>query len=208
VVEPRPDITLGAPVHPRCAPPGPRGHSAGGEAFEATFAERGFAPAAAACAAPELDAFLARLGPDGDRRLGTRPTSAYLRWRYADVPGFRYYAAWEFDGEHGALLVFRPKAQGRLRELRLCDVLVGRTARSARLARTLVRDVSRRAGADYAAAMAGWGTPEQRVVAVAGFLPAPRTGPIMTVRPLAAGGAAEPLHRRSWRLSIGALELF
>jgi hypothetical protein len=47
----------------------------------------------------------------------------------------------------------------------------------------------------------------QAALARSGFVPAPRIGPILTVRPLAAL-AADPLQRSAWRLSVGDLELF
>jgi hypothetical protein len=47
----------------------------------------------------------------------------------------------------------------------------------------------------------------QAALAHSGFFPAPRSGPILTVRPLHAC-APDPLRRGSWALSIGDLELF
>jgi hypothetical protein len=42
-----------------------------------------------------------------------------------------------------------------------------------------------------------------------GFLPAPRLGPVLTVRPLAPAQAGpDPLRPAAWQLSIGDLELF
>lgn len=73
----------------------------------------------------------------------------------------------------------------------------------------LVRGLVSGADVHYASAMAVIGTPEQRILLRCGFLPAPRVGPVMTVRPLnRVTKGLDPLRRSNWRLSIGDLELF
>jgi GNAT superfamily N-acetyltransferase len=166
-------------------------------------------PAAALTDEPGLAGFLEGLGSLHDERLTTPRTVPYLCWRYAQVPGFRYGAAWEIEGGDGAVVVFRRKRQGVLTELRLCEVLVGPGSRSRRIARSLLAGVVRAADADYVSAMAAPGTPEQRTLLRSGFLPAPRLGPVFTIRSLDPGpAAAPPLRRSGWRLAIGDLELF
>jgi GNAT superfamily N-acetyltransferase len=157
----------------------------------------------------ELAPFLDSLHSDG-ARLTTRTTADYLRWRYAEIPGFSYFASWELDGSRSAAVVFRLKHKGALRELRLCDIVLGRAPGAWTLGRQLVRDVVDTTECDYAAAMAMSGSPEASVLASCGFIPAPHVGPTLTVRALAPrpSAAADPLRRSSWRLSIGALELF
>jgi GNAT superfamily N-acetyltransferase len=175
----------------------------GGEGDSAKFASP-----ASLLADPETAGFLERLTLR-DSRLVTLPTEVYLRWRYAEIPGFRYHAAWRYQGENSAAILFRIKRQGALRELRLCDVLVAPTLRSVGIARSLVRQAVRGSGVDFASGMAAGGTPERRALMLAGFLPAPRLGPILTVRPLHAESiSVDLLNRPSWRPSIGALELF
>jgi GNAT superfamily N-acetyltransferase len=142
-------------------------------------------------------------------RFSTRITPAYLRWRYVEIPGFDYRAEWKLDGEEGAAVIFRLKERGNLSELRLCEVLVGRGARSQKVARGLLRSVLRRSGCHYLSAMCAPGVPAHRVLLRSGFLPAPRLGPVMTVRLLSgANGGPDPLRRSAWQLSIGDLELF
>lgn len=159
-------------------------------------------------AQPAVDGLFASTTRE-DTRLATSLSRRYLDWRYVAVPGFSYYATWALDGTSSAAVIFRFKSQGSLRELRVCDLLVGpgRGSRAAasRLLRALVRD----ADVDYGAAMAAPGTQEQASLIRALFFPAPRTGPIFTVRPLAAGvSPVDPTSIANWRLSIGALELF
>ena len=154
-----------------------------------------------------LGALLEQL-PDADQRLTTAPTLSYLRWRYCDVPGFSYHAAWAFLGREGAAAVFRLKQRNGLNELRLCELVVGRSPLSRRLGHELCRGLLTEAGADYSVAVAAGGTPEQQVLLRSGFIPAPRVGPVFTIRPLCPNGGPDPLRRPSWRLSIGSLELF
>jgi GNAT superfamily N-acetyltransferase len=146
---------------------------------------------------------------DSDTRLITVLTPAYLQWRYVDVPGFEYHAAWAFEGGEGAALVFRLKRQGSLRELRLCEVITAPSSRSVRLGARLIRDVVRQADADFASGIGARGAPEQRALLRAGFFPVPRAAPLLTVRPLCRQAlAVDALKPGSWRLSIGTLELF
>ena len=57
--------------------------------------------------------------------------------------------------------------------------------------------------------MAASGTTERRALTMAGFLPAPRVGPILTVRPLDETAEQTSLfHWSGWSASIGDLELF
>jgi hypothetical protein len=94
-------------------------------------------------------------------------------------------------------------------ELRICELIVGAGDRSRQIARALLAKLRRESGADYVSAMAARGTPERRVLLRAGFVPAPRLGPILTVLPLnPVAGGLDPLDRGSWRASLGDLELF
>ena len=168
----------------------------------------GFANAAELLTQRGVDA-LFDAAPDDDPRLVTRTTREYVSWRYAAIPGFRYFAAWTLESDARAAVLFRLKRQGPLRELRVCDLIVGREPRSRAAASALLRRVVRRSGADYGAAMAAAGTREYTALWRAGFLPAPRVGPIFTTRPLATGvSPVDPTSMENWRLTIGALELF
>jgi hypothetical protein len=94
-------------------------------------------------------------------------------------------------------------------ELRLCEVIVGHTAVSARSARALARRLVRRTDADFASAMAVTGGRNSSVLGALGFAPVPRVGPIMTVRAVGRGPDGAQLSRpASWHTAIGDLELF
>jgi GNAT superfamily N-acetyltransferase len=141
--------------------------------------------------------------------LRTLRSAAYWQWRYGAMPCYDYRALWEVQGADGALVVFRHKQRGGLSELRLCDFLVAPSRRSQRIGARLLREVLRAAPADYASVMASGGATEQRPLWQNGFLPAPRMGPILTVRPLnAAPAGPDPTNRGGWHLSIGDLEFF
>ncbi|MBA4156934.1 MAG: GNAT family N-acetyltransferase [Gemmatimonadetes bacterium] len=156
---------------------------------------------------PRLESFLQSLG-EGDGKLRTPRTREYLQWRYGDIPGGIYDAAWDLDGSEGAVVIFRRKNRGALSERRFCEILVGPGSGSVKRARTLLRELMANTGVDYASAMAG-SAREQRLLLRSGFLPAPRLGPILTVRPLnPLPGGVDPLDRSRWRFSLGDLELF
>jgi GNAT superfamily N-acetyltransferase len=156
---------------------------------------------------PGIDGLL--VATPGDRRLTTRPDRAYLRWRYADIPGIRYHAAWSLEPGRAAALVFRSLDRRGRRELRLCEILVAPSRSAERVARRLVQQAARLVAADHVVALAARATPEHRIVRRAGFLRAPRLGPVLTVRPLPPASApVDPRRRSNWRTTLGALELF
>jgi predicted N-acetyltransferase YhbS len=138
-----------------------------------------------------------------DRRLHTVRDAAYLKWRYADTPAVAYGMAREQD----CAVVFRQRDRfGRL-ELTVTDVLCPRAAlpRCARLLREAVREGTE----NHALAMAVAGTRESVVLALAGFVPVPRGGPLLVRR--AVEGMSVPLDPQrlsNWRPQVGDLELF
>ncbi|MBA2670746.1 MAG: hypothetical protein H0U67_10275 [Gemmatimonadetes bacterium] len=106
------------------------------------------------------------------------------------------------------MVIFRTERQGNLQGLRISELLVGPGRASHRTASALLRTILSDAGAEFAAAMAARRTPEQRVLLSAAFLPVPRLGPLLTVRPLGGTNGIDPLQWSHWRPSIGDLELF
>jgi GNAT superfamily N-acetyltransferase len=159
---------------------------------------------------PALRDVVSRLAASADSPALTTPRSLqYLAWRYGDVPGFRYHALVEGDGEDGAAIVFRFKRRGALVELRLCEVLAGRGRRSRRMFGRVIARAASSAPADFAAAMLPATEAAGRLLLASRFIPAYRAGPILTVRPLASGAnRPDPMDRASWMPSIGDLELF
>jgi N-acetylglutamate synthase-like GNAT family acetyltransferase len=146
---------------------------------------------------------LLRAAAEQDTLLSTPRRTDYFRWRYLDIPGFRYEAAWAMDT---GVMIYRMLRRGELLELRICECLIkpGRASllRSVPLIRRLLHDTN----ADYAVVMAISGTRARRALLMSTFLPSPRRGPILTVRSLAAGATGPD--RAAWNLSIGDLELF
>jgi hypothetical protein len=143
-----------------------------------------------------------------DHSLRTPLETEYLNWRYAEIPEFAYSAAWKWSNGRAAALIFRVNRRGDLRELRVCQTLLNSNPNSSQLARELLVQVLEETRPDYAVGMS---TSAKETIALvgAGFLPAPRTGPIFTVRQLNdVQGTLDLYHRSVWRLSIGDLELF
>ena len=152
-----------------------------------------------------------RLLAENDRRcagrIRTQRSVEFLRWRYSAVPSLTYFAAWPPSGADGAAIVFRPTLRRGLREVMLCEVLLG-VGGGAALGR-VVRRLATSCGADYLAAHAPRGAAHWWALLRAGFVPMPRVGPHFTVRPLsAAAAAAAPARLDRWHLSLGDLEVF
>jgi len=153
-------------------------------------------------AAPCLETFLS---PGTGARYETPRDPGYLRWRYVDIPGFRYHATWEAGRRSAAAVIWRIKRRGDLRELRVVELLVGEGRAAVGHATGLIRGVVRASGCDYASAMTAPSTPERTALRRAGFLTVPGLGPRLVVRAL---GTGIPPDRAAWRFSIGDLEIF
>ena len=142
-----------------------------------------------------------------DQGFRTVVDRQYLKWRYADIPGFAYSAAWKHESDGSVAVIFRQRQRGDLKELRFCQILLS-GPRSPRLAKEVMREVIKQTRPDYAVAMSST-EHEAKAFAFAGFFPVPRAGPILTVRELNEGpGIVDPLERSTWKLCIGDLELF
>ena len=132
-----------------------------------------------------------------DGRIRTRRSPASLAWRYAGFEPLAYRALTLGGGVAEGLALFRLRRRGPAVEAVIGEVLVpgGDWAAAARLARTVLRATN----ADYAICC---GPPS---VLRAGFLPLPRTGPLLTWKGLALG---QRPGRAAWRLTLGDVELF
>jgi GNAT superfamily N-acetyltransferase len=124
-------------------------------------------------------------------RMRTERSIAFLRWRYA-YERLHYRAMPIGDDLAAGFVVFRIRRRGPAVEATVCDVV---SSDHVPLSRVL-RDVVRRAGADYAITTAG--VDRSGVV-----LPLPRQGPILTFRPLADESIAQ-LH--DFSLTLGDIE--
>lgn len=183
------------------------GTAAGGEASVAAL-QSGGRSLREAWTLPGLADFLNAIQADG-KRFRTPLSIEYLRWRYEEVPGIHYFAAGDVEDDNSALFVWRLKSRGRFVELRLCESFVGPGKGAVRQAGRTLRALLAAGRADFASAMATWGSPQQRTLLRSGFIPAPRCGPVLTVRPLNIGRKdPDPRRRGAWAASIGDLELF
>lgn len=138
-------------------------------------------------------------------RFHTATTSAYLRWRYS-APGLQYSSV-AFDDT--ALVMFRLRRRGSLRELRLCDIFTRQGIAGALGLRSCLSRLVEAYHPDYVVAAHRPELGASLCLASSGFLPAPRIGPILTVRALGLPASApDPKQLDNWSTSIGDLELF
>jgi len=137
-----------------------------------------------------LDAVPEPAGIHTDRR------PAYLAWRYRFGPLAYRVMPLAGDGTiDGGVIVFRVRRRGSATELTVCEVLAPAGAPVRRAMGRLLRAT----GADYAIRAGRWET------AGAGFLPAPRLGPILVWRVVTREGVPA---LGDLSLSLGDVELF
>jgi GNAT superfamily N-acetyltransferase len=140
-------------------------------------------------------------------RIRTARSAAFIGWRYASSPELPYRAVWRGARPEGAAIIYRPNRRRGLREIMLVELLIGQNG--VRVVRDAVRDLVRSADADYLVASARPGSIHWRALRGAGFVPIPRAGPHLTVRPLSAAVEREaPTQFDRWDLSLGDLEVF
>lgn len=142
-----------------------------------------------------------------NRCYRTRPTDEYFLWRYVACPARRYGSAPADPAR--ALLIYDVHVRRGLRELKLCELLVDRSWAGVRAGIEAVRATINDVAADYAISALTGDATQTAVLAASGFVPAPRTGPVLIVRELAdCPSLPDPRKRRSMAPSIGDLELF
>lgn len=141
--------------------------------------------------------------------LHTPLSLRYLRWRYASISGFSYYGVSKGEGSDGALLILRSRRRGVLRELRVCELVVGPTRAACKNARLLLRRVPYLADVDVVLAMDAGRPALRRSLFASAYFPAPRSGPMLTTFVFqAVQGIPDPRRLSSWGATIGDLELF
>jgi hypothetical protein len=139
-------------------------------------------------------------------RLHTAGGLAYLRWRYADVPGLDYRAVPVFDGDRlVGLGIGRPRLRGGLHEFTLAEVMHG--ADDGRAAGRVLRSAARRSGLDHVATHVAAGSPTSRALLRSGYLTTRRVGLTLTTLPLRPM-TVDPRDPRSWALGLGDIEVF
>jgi hypothetical protein len=127
--------------------------------------------------------------------LATPLSIGYLRWRVGFEPlAARVLPLGSSLGD--GFIVFRVRQRGGLRQLSLLHVVGGASAATRRRA---VRRLLRATGTDVAMAA---GSP---LGLIGGLVPLPRSGPILTWRPLADPATPES---SDLDLELGAIELF
>jgi len=140
--------------------------------------------------------------------IRTDRSPAFLRWRYASPPSPRYFALWLGAKPLSGAAIFRPNIRRGLREIMLCEFLIGYGAGPE--VRALIHELRRHVRADYIVAAATPGTQHWGLLRRAGFIPLPeRVSLNFTTLPLdLPQGGPDPTRLDQWRLSLGDLELF
>jgi GNAT superfamily N-acetyltransferase len=129
--------------------------------------------------------------------LATARSPDYLAWRYG-LERLHYRVFLATDSIADGFVAFRLRRRGAAIEAVVGDLVVpgGRSD----VARSLIRRLARTEAADYLLAL------EPRWLAPGPFVRLPRTGPVLTARPVAATNPPLPLHR--WHFSMGDIEMF
>jgi GNAT superfamily N-acetyltransferase len=162
----------------------------------------------AAPAAELLDERIDDLLADGERPRGiaTPRCGKYLRWRYG-APHLDYRALTTMSGRGAVegLAVFRVRSRGALAEATLAETIVRPDGQ--RAARELLRSVAASSNVDHVACS----FPPESSPGVAtrrwGTFRAPG-GMTLVVNQLGHDLDPDPLHLRSWSLTVGDLEVF
>jgi len=129
------------------------------------------------------------------RDLATDRSGDYLRWRYGFAP-LHYRVVLAGSVVEDGVVVFHLRQRGPATEATICDVLLPEGGRS--LEHGVMGRIASATRADYLLRI-------DRRRAARGWLPTPRSGPIVTVRDV--GGTELPTLDR-WSLSMGDVELF
>jgi GNAT superfamily N-acetyltransferase len=153
----------------------------------------------------EVTKLLVSAGASSDR-YRTPVDAAYLEWRYIRCPGYRYGFTL---GDRGSVLaVHRTRRRAGAREVAFCELLHDDAA-SVRDIAAVVRRVLRDSLADYGVMAPPRSARVAGAMVLCGFIPGPRIGPILTVRPMNLSAAVpDPRSIRSWDMTLGSLELF
>jgi hypothetical protein len=156
--------------------------------------------------APGVARLVAANRPSGDR-YATPQDVNYLRWRYARCPACRY--GFSASDDERVLAVHRTRRRSGAREVAISELYFDEAQASPREIASVLGRVLESQRADYAVVAPPSTARGAAALALAGFVPAPRVGPVMTVRPLALPAEyPRPLARGSWALTIGDVELF
>ena len=141
-------------------------------------------------------------------RYATCKTTAFLRWRYFDIPGFTYEARWSWsrDGQ-GAAVIYRLRDRRGLRECTIADVLSSPGVQGATHLMGLIRHLGQ-LPVDYLVVAAPTGARTAAAFLGAGLLPVGARGPTLTVRRLDTALRPDPSVPSHWQASVGDFELF
>ncbi len=157
-----------------------------------------------------LEGLLAEVERSGSTgRYQTLRSKAFLKWRYAEVPGYDYRALWQLGAGGSAALVCHGRLRRGLREIKISELLVGEAEGDLERGSALLTSLAASSDADYLVACLAPGVRERQAFRRAGFLPARAFAPWLTARALeVAEDLPDPREIGSWNLSLGDIEVF
>lgn len=144
-----------------------------------------------------------------EQRLHTPRSLHYFDWRYRQIPGITYRAAWAGDADSGAFVVYRRRDRKELKEIMLSETVATPDVRGVTLLRRLLSHVASTEDAHHMIACTARNTPAMWALTLSGFLHLPRAGLNLVCRPLSPDAKSARLtHWSNWRAAIGDLEIF
>jgi len=142
-----------------------------------------------------------------DHKYRTPQNVEYIRWRYELCPACRY--GFTASENRKVFVIHRTRRRSGAREVAISELFFDPNDAGVRDISGVLGQVLEASGADYGVIATPTSARSAAALALAGFIPAPRVGPILTVRPMALStGMPDPLALRSWAPTIGDLELF
>jgi N-acetylglutamate synthase-like GNAT family acetyltransferase len=128
----------------------------------------------------------------------------YFQWRYKEVPVGRYHAVSPDPQSLNAMIIFRTKITKAGKEMRITDVLMDSNAQEKEL-NQLVEAQAKLLDVDYIT-LSNFGV--SNIIKGGLSMSNLRLGPSVTIRSISQSDLSSFLNFRSWRPSLGDLELF
>lgn len=147
----------------------------------------------------ELDKWLAKQPAEG---IHTPKNSHYLKWRYIQIPEFKYFGFFTTTNG-GGLLIGRIKLTSKLPELRITELMGANTSYIKSELKKMIRYYS----PAFISTMIGLDQKGQFPLKNTGFIKIPNLGPKVTLRKI-NNIPNEMLFKKSWSWTTGDMELF
>lgn len=158
---------------------------------------------------PEAEAIIERIASEyrGRGCFYTRKSYAYLRWRYELIPGYRYYAFYDFEEGKNFIIIFRILKQNVFSELRICEMIMDNDY-PIKKAKDILNSMIRLSGAQLITALKPMEEYKRKTLSSVGLIGFNGRGPELMVRPLVCEETAMLKGLNHWSPEAGNLEIF